>query len=472
MTERRIYKPKPIAGFPEWLPEERLVEQKWFDHIRRVFESYGFCSIETPSVEELDVITAKGEVDKEIYVIERLHKDENDGKDARLALHFDQTVPFARYTAMRFNDLVFPFKRYQMQRVWRGERPQMGRMREFYQCDIDIINVDSLPLSFDAEVAAVMYEVLTGLPDVNLGRVRLRINNRKILIGFLESLGIKHDAAITLVLREIDKLEKIGKEQLLKNLDDLDNLVGILEIKKDNHKKKLSQLIAPFLDIAKRKFSDGDDLKEAFQENPNIDGTYPTIKTGIEELAFVLDNLQHLEAHDVGGGHKAPAAVGDLSIVRGLDYYTGTVYETQLLDVPEFTGSVCSGGRYDDLAGSYINKHLPGVGISIGFSRLFDVMRQTGRLKIGPKSPAHVMMTVPENESDRPAAYEAARTLRKNGVNVEMYHSPKKIGDQMKYASKKGIPFVWFVRDGKHEVKDMIAQTQSPADPNTWRFKA
>ena len=149
--DKRIYKPSKIAGFPEWLPEERLVEQKWFDHIRRVFESYGFCNIETPSVEELDVLTAKGEVDKEIYVIERLHKDPDEKKEARLALHFDQTVPMARYVAQNFNDLVFPFKRYQMQRVWRGERPQMGRMREFYQCDIDIINVDNLPISFDAE---------------------------------------------------------------------------------------------------------------------------------------------------------------------------------------------------------------------------------------------------------------------------------------------------------------------------------
>jgi histidyl-tRNA synthetase len=178
-------------------------------------------------------------------------------------------------------------------------------------------------------------------------------------------------------------------------------------------------------------------------------------------LTFVLKNLKHL---------PEGAVVADLSIVRGLDYYTGTVYETQLLDVPEFTGSVCSGGRYDDLAGSYINKHLPGVGISIGFSRLFDVIRQTRPelLKIGPKGPAHILMTVPENEADRPAAYEAARTLRKRGFNVEMYHAPKKIGDQLKYAAKKNLPFVWFVRDGQHEVKDMTAQTQSPADPNTW----
>ena len=178
-AQKSIYKPRPVTGFPEWLPEERIVEQRWFDSIRRVFESYGYCSIETPSVEEIGVITAKGEVDKEIYVIERLHKDEGSKNEARLALHFDQTVPLARYVAQHFNDLVFPFKRYQMQKVWRGERPQVGRMREFYQCDIDVINVDNLPISFDAEVAAVCYEAIESL---GIGRVQLRVNNRKILI--------------------------------------------------------------------------------------------------------------------------------------------------------------------------------------------------------------------------------------------------------------------------------------------------
>ena len=433
--DKRIYKPSKIAGFPEWLPEERLVEQKWFDHIRRVFESYGFCNIETPSVEELDVLTAKGEVDKEIYVIERLHKDPDEKKEARLALHFDQTVPMARYVAMNFNDLVFPFKRYQMQRVWRGERPQMGRMREFYQCDIDIINVDNLPISFDAEVASVMYEVLEGL---NIGRVQLRINNRKILMGLLESLNISD---FTPVLRAVDKLEKIGETEVSKILDseglDKDRIQQILNLCQTKGNADIIRAIKP--------------------QNP-------TMSVGLAELCTVLDSLSHLPAH---------AVVGDLTIVRGLDYYTGTVYETQLLDVPEFTGSVCSGGRYDDLAGSYINKHLPGVGISIGFSRLFDVMRQTrpDLLGIGPKGPAHVMMTVPENETDRPLACETARTLRKRGINVEMYHAPKKMGDQLKYASRKLIPYVWMIRDGKHEVKDMAAQTQEPADPNIWSVK-
>ncbi len=430
---KKIYKPKPISGFPEWLPEERLVEQKWFDHIRRVFESYGFCSIETPSVEALEAITAKGEVDKEIYVIDRLHKDEDD-KEARLALHFDQTVPMARYVAQHFNELVFPFKRYQMQRVWRGERPQMGRMREFYQCDIDVIHVDNLPISFDAEIPAVIYDVLEGL---NIGRVQLRVNNRKILMGLLESMNIADSVPVT---RAVDKLEKIGEAEVAKQLGD----AGLTKQQADD-----------VLALAKIK-GKADAIRAIVAKND-------TMKSGIEELSFVLDSLKHLPDH---------AVVGDLSIVRGLDYYTGTVYETQLLDVPEFTGSVCSGGRYDDLAGSFINKHLPGVGISIGFSRLFDVMRQSrpDLLGIGPKSPAHILMVLPSEEK-RALAHETARRLRGRGYNVEVYHAPQKIGKQMEYAAKKAIPYVWFppFEDGKpHEVKNMTSGEQSAADPDQW----
>lgn len=447
---KKIYKPKPVSGFPEWLPEERIVEQKWFDHIRRVFESYGFCSIETPSVEEIDVLLAKGEVDKEIYAIERIHKDPDEKSEARLALHFDQTVPFARYVAQHFNELVFPFKRYQMQRVWRGERPQMGRMREFYQCDIDVIHVDSLPLSFDAEVAAIMYEVLEGL---NIGHVQLRINNRKILMGLIESMGIADPTPIT---RAVDKLEKIGADEVTNllrqaGLDEKQcrTVLDLTKIKATH--KDFSGLLRDFIarnDVMARSTRD-----EAIQ----------TMQEGIHELSFVLDNLKHLPAH---------AVVADLSIVRGLDYYTGTVYETQLLDVPEFTGSVCSGGRYDDLAGSYINKHLPGVGISIGFSRLFDVIRQSrpDLLKVGAKSPAHILMVLPSEEK-RALAAQTARTLRARGYNVEMYHAPQKVKKQMEYASKKGIPYVWFppFEDGNvHEVKNMATGDQSPADPNTW----
>lgn len=432
-TAKSIYKPRPVTGFPEWLPEERLVEQRWFDSIRRVFESYGYCSIETPSVEELDVITAKGEVDKEIYVLERLHADEGSKKDARLALHFDQTVPLARYVAQHFNELVFPFKRYQMQRVWRGERPQMGRMREFYQCDIDVINVDNLPISFDAEVAAVCYEAIESL---NIGRVQLRINNRKIWLGMLA--GLNSESQSTATMAAIDKLEKIGKDEVVK-------LLETAGIGKD--------YIAKIMALA--------DVKGNAASIRAINSENELMAEGIKELAFVLDYLSHLPTHSVNG---------DLSIVRGLDYYTGTVYETKLLDVPQFVGSVCSGGRYDDLASGYINKHLPGVGISIGFTRLFDVMRQTNAqmLGIGPKSPADVMVVIPSDE-EQPHAAATARMLRQRGYKVELYHAARKIPDQIKYASKKGIPFVWLPFADGHQVKNMTTGDQTPATPEDWK---
>ena len=431
-----IYKPKAISGFPEWLPEERLVEQKWFDHIRRVYESYGFCSIETPSVEEIDVLLAKGEVDKEIYVLERLHKDEGSDKESRLALHFDQTVPFARYTAQHFNELVFPFKRYQMQRVWRGERPQMGRMREFYQCDIDVINVDNLPLSFDAEMAAVAYEALEGL---KIGKVQIRISNRKILIGLLQSMGYEDPTPVT---RIIDKIEKLPPEEIRKLL---------VEEQLDDSQ------IANITNLAM--------TKGTIDHVKAIEPMNDLMQEGVEELSTVLENLSHL---------PKDAIIADLCIVRGLDYYTGTVYETQLLDVPEFTGSVCSGGRYDDLAGTFINKKLPGVGISIGFSRLFDVIRQSRPelLNIGPKSPTHVLVYTEDKEL-REVAQQTAQQLRQNGNNVEVFDTVKKWDKHFKYADKKGIPYIWYVTGtDSHEVKRTNENEKLPADPQTWNRDA
>ncbi|NBX65940.1 MAG: histidine--tRNA ligase [Proteobacteria bacterium] len=437
MTEQKdkkqVYKPKAISGFPEWLPEYRAIEQQWMDHLRKVFESYGYCSIETPAVEELEVLQAKGEVDKEIYVLNRVHADPNEKGDARLALHFDQTVPLARYVAQHFGNLAFPFKRYQMQKVWRGERPQLGRLREFYQCDIDVIAVDQLPLAFDAEMPAVMYEAMTGL---GIGRAQIRISNRKILLGLVEALGISDSVSVT---RTVDKLEKIGEDavaDLLKKEAGLgaDSINKILQLVK---------------------------LKGDARVLENIHAENEQMAEGIKELTFVMNALSHL---------PQGAAIADLSIVRGLDYYTGTVYETVLLDIPQFTSSVCSGGRYDDLAGSYINRHLPGVGISIGFTRLFDVLSHYGHIKPGPKSPTQVLVVLP-SEDRRVEASSTASTLRKRGFNVELYHAPQNVKKQMEYANKKGIPFVWFppFEDGKnHEVKDMASGSQTMADPMTW----
>ena len=452
-NKQSIYKPKPISGFPEWLPEERLVEQRWFDHIRKTFESYGFTSIETPSVEEIDVLTAKGEVDKEIYEIQRLHKDEDDnGKEARLALHFDQTVPFARYTAQHFNDLTFPFKRYQMQRVWRGERPQMGRMREFYQCDIDIINVDNLPLAHDAEVAAVMYEVIEGL---GIGKVQMRISNRKILHGYFESKGIHDPTLINYLTRPIDKADKFSLESIINILtSQLQDELGLSEKVAEEY----SLIVTGYMLIAEKKFTSTDSILGHFDKHEEILEINDLMKEGIEELQYVLDNLSHL---------PEGAVVADLSIVRGLDYYTGTVYETQLLEVPEFTGSVCSGGRYDNLASGYINKKLPGVGISLGFSRLFDVMRQQrpDLLNIGAKCPTDILVYTEDKEVN---PHETAQVLRKRGFNVEVFETVKKWDKHFKYAEKKGIPYIWYINQGGDEVKDIATNTKAAANPNEW----
>ena len=425
--KKQIYKPKPISGFPEWLPEQRLVEQQWLDHIRRVFESYGYCSIETPAAEEIEVLTAKGETDKEIYTLTRLQADEDDKKEARIGLHFDQTVPFARYTAAHFNDLVFPFKRYAMQKVWRGERPQLGRMREFYQCDIDVIHVDNLPLHFDAEMPKVIYEALEG---IDIGRIQLRISNRKILLGLLDSMGIIDTIPVT---RTVDKLDKLGADEIAKLLNEECGL-DATQITKILHLTTVNGV---------------EDIRALSAENDQM-------REGIDELAFVLDELSHLPDH---------AVKADLSIVRGLDYYTGTVYETQLLDIPEFTSSVCSGGRYDDLAGSYINKNLPGVGISIGFTRLFDVLRHNGYIKNTKKCPTDVLVVLP-SEDMRAIANETARALRSNGHNVEVYHAPQKISKQIGFAEKKGINYVWF--PDLNEVKNLQTGEQLKTDPKMW----
>jgi len=443
--KKKIYKPKTISGFPEWLPEVRRAELLWFDHIRKTFESYGFCPIETPSVEELDAINAKGgdggaDVDKEAYVLERLHKEDGD-KEARLALHFDQTVPLARYTAQHFNDLTFPFKRYQMQRVWRGERPQAGRFREFYQCDIDVINVDTLPLHFDAEMPAIIWEILSSLPGMENEKIQIRISNRKILIGLLEGLNIKQAEYVSEVLRSVDKYEKQGEEYVRNSIIELSLR---LELGKEQG-KKISNTIIEFLNT---------------KNIANVKSLSDTMSEGITELSFVMDQLSHLPEGSV---------VVDLSIVRGLDYYTGTVYETVFVDDPSY-GSICSGGRYDDLASNYINKQLPGVGISIGFSRLFDRIRAQDKLPKLGISPADILICLPEEEA-RSTMMQAAQDLRGKGYKVETFHSPSKIKRQLAYAEKKGIPYVWFPPfsgNSDHEVKNMLDGTQSKTTPESW----
>ncbi len=425
----------PVSGFPEWLPEQRLVELRWMDDIRRVFESYGFCSIETSSVEAIEILLAKGETDKEIYAVQRLHaNDEVSGP--RLGLHYDLTVPLARYVAEHFHDLVFPFKRYQIQRAWRGERPQEGRYREFYQCDIDVIDLERLSLQFDAELPAIMYDILSRL---QVGDFQIRVSNRKILEGYFRGLGIEYPIA---AIRLIDKLDKIGEEGVLSLLQ------SDLALPREVALRCLALASIRTTDLS-------------FTERVRALGVASDLlNEGLEELAFVIDALHTLPSGTL---------LVDLSIARGFDYYTGTVYETKLLDFPAYP-SICSGGRYDNLAGAFINRKLPGVGISLGLTRLFAKLLAEKRLRVGPQCPTQVLVIFPRVER-REEAVHTANVLRERGLNVELYHAPTKLAQQLRYASRKGIPYVWFPpfeEGGKHEVKNMASEKQEVADPAAW----
>lgn len=433
MSDQKVYKPRPVSGFPEWLPEYRAVELRWLDRIRAVFESYGFCALETSSVEEVDALLAKGgETEKEIYTLARLQAEEGESKESRLALHFDLTVPMARYVAQNFNALTFPFKRYQMQKSWRGERPQKGRYREFYQCDIDVVNVDGLPLHFDAELPAVLFEAYQAL---DIPPVELRISNRKILMGYLAGLGVTDPAPVT---RALDKLDKIGRDGVLKILSAEGIAPAVAE-----KALELVQIRAADSSFAAR--------VAALGVNNDL------LTEGVSELAFVMDNLRHL---------PPGAVLADLGIIRGLDYYTGTVLEARFRDPALSNMSIGGGGRYDDLAGSFINQKLPGIGVSIGLTRLFGLLVDKGMIAPGARSPAHVLVVLPE-ESRRAEAAATAQALRAKGYNVEMYHAEAKVKKQLAYAEKKNIPFVWFppFKDGQpHELKDMATGEQRPAE--------
>ncbi|RNL80638.1 histidine--tRNA ligase [Halostreptopolyspora alba] len=436
MSEQRIVRPKPISGFPEWLPETRSVEQRWLDHIRAGFERYGFASVETPSVENLDVLLAKGETSQEVYTLHRLQADRGDDTDSRLGLRFDLTVPIARYVAQHFNELVFPFKRYQIQRVWRGERPQEGRYREFTQCDIDVINVDHVPLHFDAELPRIAHEVLSGL---DIPAWTISINNRKVLQGCYEGLGIDDPLA---VIRAVDKLHKIGESGVSEILTEE---IGLAE-----------EQAKVCLELARIRGADSSIVDEVRRLGVHSD----LLSQGLDELAFVLDSLSDLPSGSV---------VADLSIARGLDYYTGTVYEAGFDDDPGY-GSICAGGRYEDLAGQFIRRNLPGVGISIGLTRIFAKLVAEGRIEGGRSCPTEVMVAVPAAER-REESLRTAATLRERGFNTEVFHQASRIGKQIQYASRKGIPFVWFPPfedGGPHEVKDMATGEQGQADPTTW----
>ncbi|MGO2491733.1 histidine--tRNA ligase [Glutamicibacter arilaitensis] len=422
-----------LSGFPEWLPAERAVEQHVLDTLRHVFELHGFANIETRAVETRAQLLRKGEIDKEVYGLSRLAAEDDKNDPNALALHFDLTVPFARYVVENAGHLAFPFRRYQMQKVWRGERPQDGRFREFTQADIDVVGDGTLPFSYDVELALTIADALSALP---IGDFRLRVNNRKLAEGFYRGLGLADPDA---VLRAIDKLEKIGDDAVAKILVEE---VGAT-----------AEQAAAALALAKIRT-----LDTSFVEQVRALGvTHELLDTGLDELSQVIE----------AASKRAPGKVmADLSIARGLDYYTGTVYETVLVG-HESLGSICSGGRYESLA-SKGKKNYPGVGLSIGVTRLISRILAEEVVTASRSVPSVVYVTLANDESWH-EAQDVASALRERGIACEVAASAEKFGKQIKYADRRGIPFVWFTHaDGTHEVKDIRSGEQVSADPASW----
>ena len=422
----------PLSGFPEWLPAERVVEQQVLDTVRRVFELHGFASIETRAVEPLEQMLRKGEIDKEVYVLRRLHAD-SDEPDAGLGLHFDLTVPFARYVLQNSGRLEFPFRRYQIQKVWRGERPQEGRFREFTQADIDVIGRDTLAFHHEVEVALVMAEVFRALP---CPPAVILVNNRKLAEGFFLGAGASDAAA---ALRAIDKLDKLGAAKVAVLLE--------------SHAGLTPEGAQQCLALAQIRSADVSFVAQV----RDLGVEHPLLDEGLDELEAVIA---------AASARMPGAVVADLKIARGLDYYTGTVYETQLVGYESF-GSVCSGGRYDSLASDGRTTY-PGVGISLGVSRLLSVLIGRGLVTSSRSVPTVVLVAV-SDEASREASADVAAALRGRGVSTEVAPTAAKYGKQIRHADRRGIPFVWFVADdGTHSVKDIRSGDQVDADPTSW----
>lgn len=400
-------KPEPISGFPEFLPAEQIAFNRVIDTIRRNYELTGAVPIETPAVERTSTLLAKGGNEKEIYGLRRLNADDSEAKD--LALHFDLTVPLARYVAQHQGKLIFPFRRYQIQPVWRGERAQSGRYRQFYQCDIDVIGENELSLLNDAEMPYVIYQIFR---ELNIGKFLIRINNRKVLKGFLASFGLD-EKIIKRAIHIIDSIEKVDEK---KTKEDLIGL-GVSAIQ--------SNELLDFFTMT----GSTDEILSFLNKKP-INETY---QEGVQELKQVVDAIRNLGIPD-------EYFTVDLKIARGLDYYTGTVYETKLINHPEI-GSICSGGRYDELTGLFTEKKYPGVGISIGLTRLLPLLLDAGVIPVPPPTVAPVLVTVLQPEHINKYLNIAA-TLRASGINTEIFLENKKLNAQMKYANKKGFKLV------------------------------
>jgi len=420
-------KPAKISGFPEWLPEQKIAEDRVISTIKGIYESFGFSPIETPAVELIQTLASKGVIDKEIFAVQRLRAES--GSEAELGLHFDLTVPLARYVAQHAHELVFPFKRYQLQKVWRGDRPQKGRFREFYQFDIDIVGRNELPLSCDAEVVSVVGLVMESL---GFGPYSLRINNRKLLAGIYSELGLSEQARKAAIVA-VDKILKIGKDGVKVELQKIEGI-----------SQEAIDTIVLSTSIACRV----DELAEHIQR---LKMSTPLVLEGMQELQTIF-SLVPRSVRD--------RLVVDLSLARGLDYYTGLIVETALDRYPDF-GSIVSGGRYDDLASEFTDQKLPGVGVSIGLSRLMELAFSEGLVAVSKKSLTDVLVTVYQ-EQDREYLNQLAQELRECGIATEVFYKSPKLGKQIEYAEAKGIRYVVFV-DGasRHvQIKDLETKEQ------------
>ncbi len=427
-----IIKPRTLSGFMELLPAKQARLERMMQILRDTYASYGFAPLDTPAIEDAQILLAKGggETEKQIY---RFQKGDSD-----LALRFDLTVPLAKYVALHANELAFPFRRYQIAKVYRGERAQRGRFREFYQADIDIIGDGKLDILNEAEIPAIIYNVFRGF---GLERFQIRVNNRKILSGFYAMLDLSEKSGD--IMRTVDKLDKIGPAKVKAILVDT---CGLTEAQ--------AAEILKFIAISGTN-------AQVIAALEGYAGRNEVFDLGLEELKAVTANLSAF------GVPEENFAV-DLTIARGLDYYTGTVYETTLLDHPEI-GSVCSGGRYDDLAGYYIDRKLPGVGISIGLTRLFYVLDEQGLLNPAlPSAPADALV-LPMTADPAPAI-ALAHALRSQGLRVQLYGEQKKFKQKMAYADKVGVPYAVLlgedeIAQGKCSVKDMTTGAQQILTP-------
>jgi histidyl-tRNA synthetase len=428
-------KPTPLSGFPELLPEQRFVEQQVVDTLRRTFELHGFAGIETRAVEPLDQLMSKGETSKEVYLLRRLHEESAEGH-AGIGLHFDLTVPFARYVLENAGKLEFPFRRYQVQKAWRGERPQEGRYREFTQADIDVVMKDELPFHFDVEVARVMAEALSAVP---LPPLRLRVNNRKLIEGFYRGVGAAEPQAVITI---IDKLDKLPEEEVRRLL----MADAGLSAEQADQCLRLARITT-----TDRSFVD---------QVRDLGVKHELLDTGVDELAAVVDGCASLRSDRF-------EVEASLSLARGLDYYTGTVFEIYMVGF-EFLKSVGGGGRYDALASDGRTTY-PGVGISFGITRSLVPLMSRGLLGADRKVPSVVLVALAADDS-RPASDEIAGALRARGIACEVAVSAQKFGKQIRYAERRGIPFVWFPAsvEDPHQVKDIRSGEQQEADPDAW----